>query len=369
VSADDVPFDPKGPLRFSAGTTTVQVSFVAVSLSAPEAVRYRYRLREIDSDWHETRAATPVSWRNLVPGAYHFTVGASDTNGAWTSDPATVEFTLLPAFYQTTWFALLCVAGAAAAITLLFLLRLNHATRRVREQMEARLGERERIARELHDTLLQSVQGLILKFQGVANEMPAGARSRQAIERTLDHADRVVAEGRGRVRALRGGALVIDDLPAALQRAAEEGLGGERAAIRTTVEGHARELHPMVLEEAYEIGREALANALVHSGAARVDVEIGHGPLQFRLRVRDDGRGIDAATLEKGGRENHFGLQGMRERARRIGAQIDLSSRPGSGTEITLTVPAATAYPAAEGARARARRFLVPWLRRNPARH
>jgi signal transduction histidine kinase len=298
-----------------------------------------------------------VSWRNLAPGSYRFTVEASDASGAWSSNRATVGFTLLPTFYQTTWFALLCLAAATAAISLLFLLRLRQATRRVRMQLEVRLSERERIARELHDTLLQSVQGLILKFQGIANDIPGGAPSRQAIERTLDHADRVVAEGRSRVRALRGVAIVIDDLPAALQRGAEELLGGERATIRTAVEGQPRDLHPMVLEEAYEIGREALANALVHSGAACIEVEVEYGPAQFHLRVKDDGRGIDAAILEKGGRENHFGLQGMRERARRIGAQLTLPSRPGGGTEITLTVPAATAYRAAEGA-------SESWMRR-----
>ncbi|HET8948310.1 MAG TPA: triple tyrosine motif-containing protein, partial [Candidatus Polarisedimenticolia bacterium] len=356
VSADDVPFDLHGGLRFPAGTSMVQIAFMGVSLSAPEAVRYRYRLQGIDRDWRETRSRAPISWRNLAPGSYRFTVEASDTSGAWRGNRATAEFTLLPAFYQTTWFALLGVAAALAAISLLFLLRLRQATRRVRMQLEARLGERERIARELHDTLLQSVQGLILKFQGAANDIPPEAPSRKAIERTLDHADRVVAEGRSRVRTLRGGTLILDDLTAALQRAADEGLGAGRAPIRTTVQGHAREIHPMVLEEVYEIGREALANALVHSGASRIDVEIGYEPAQFRLRVKDDGGGIDAAILEKG-RENHFGLQGMRERARRIGAQLDLSSRPGGGTEVTLTVPAATAYRALEEAR-------DSWLRR-----
>jgi signal transduction histidine kinase len=256
----------------------------------------------------------------------------------------------------------LCALGAAGAIGSLFLLRVRQATGRVRAQMEARLGERERIARELHDTLLQSVQGLILKFQSVANRIPRDEPARQAIETTLDHADRVVAEGRQRVRDLRTGALPIDDLPAALQRVAEEDLGGSGAPIRIAIEGDARRLHPMVLEEAYAVGREALVNAQRHSGAGRIDVEIVYGQKQFHLRVWDDGRGIDASILEKGGRSNHFGLQGMRERARKIGACFDLKRRPGGGTEMEISVPASTAYRSAD-AQPGGAGFRRPWRR------
>jgi signal transduction histidine kinase/ligand-binding sensor domain-containing protein len=362
VFADDAPYGPDAILRFPPHTSAVQIGFVAVSLSAPESVRYRYKLEGLDQAWREVRTATPVAYRNLDPGTYRFNVGASDTNGAWSDELATVRFTLLPAFYQTAWFRLLCVLGAAGAIGSLFLLRVRQATGRVRAQMEARLGERERIARELHDTLLQSVQGLILKFQGAANRIPRDEPARQAIETTLDHADRVVAEGRQRVRDLRTGALPIDDLPAALQRVAEEDLGGSGAPIRIAIEGDARRLHPMVLEEAYAVGREALVNAQRHSGAGRIDVKIVYGQKQFHLGVRDDGRGIDASILEKGGRSNHFGLQGMRERARKIGARFDLRRRPGGGTEMEISVPASTAYRSAD-AQPGGAGFRRPWRR------
>jgi PAS domain S-box-containing protein len=225
-------------------------------------------------------------------------------------------------------------------------------------RLEERVAERERIARELHDTLLQSVQGLILKFHAVAKQIPSEQPARQAIEKTLDHADQVLAEGRVRVRNLRTTSGSLSDLPAAFQQVAEEGSQGHEATFKTVVEGSVRELHPMILEECFAIGREALINAFSHSGGPNIEVEIAYDPRQFRLRVRDDGRGIDPAILEQGGRDNHWGLQGMRERASRIGAHLELWSRPGAGTEIELMVPAATAY------RALPHKPRSPWFRR-----
>jgi len=225
--------------------------------------------------------------------------------------------------------------------------------------MQERLDERERIARDLHDTLLQSVQGLILKFHAVAKQIHSGEPARQTIEKTLDHADEVLAEGRDRVRNLRASAESLRDLPSAFQSVAKETPQDREPAFRTVVEGKARELHPVVLEEIYCIGREALVNALTHSEGRNVEVEITYDPKQFRLRVRDDGRGIDPEILEQGGRAGHWGLLGMRERANRIGAQLGLWSRAGTGTEVELIVPGATAFRAV---RARSR---SSWFRRS----
>jgi signal transduction histidine kinase len=218
--------------------------------------------------------------------------------------------------------------------------------------MEARLGERERIARDLHDTLLQSVQGLILKFHAVAKRLPKEGVARQDMEKTLDYADQILAEGRDRVRDLRTDTTSSRELPTAFQQVAEESSPERAATFKTVVEGTVRELHPMVREESFAVGREAIINALQHSEGRNVEVEIIYDSREFRLRIRDDGRGIDPEVLQKGGRVNHWGLQGMRERANRIGAKLKLWSRPGSGTEVELTVPAATAYqsPRAEPA-------------------
>jgi signal transduction histidine kinase len=217
--------------------------------------------------------------------------------------------------------------------------------------LESRQAERERIARDLHDTLLQGFQSLILKFHAIARRIPALDPVRQDMEKALDYADRVLIEGRDRVWSLRSSAVSPTDLPAALQRVGDELAQGRGVNVKTAVEGTVRELNPIVLEESYSIGREALINALRHSEGVNVEVEILYHPTLFRLRVRDDGRGIDRDVLEKGGRDGHWGLQGMRERAGRIGGQMVLRCRrhPGSGTEVELTIPAKIAYRAIGG--------------------
>ncbi len=330
-------------LRLQPGTSHVEVGFGAVEITSPEKIRMQFRLDGVDTEWLDAGPNLRAIYSNIPAGSHALRIRACNRGGTW--DRAGIAYVIQqqPHFYQTAWFVVLCVLASVAVLSLLFLLRLKQATLRVRTQLEARLGERERIARELHDTLLQSVQGLLLKLQSMANRMPGGDPTRLAIESTLDDADRVVAEGRDRVRDLRGGPLPFQDLRAAFRRVAEEAPGAS-ADLSVTVEGDARDLHPMVLEESYAIGREALTNALVHSGGEHVAIEIGYAPARFRLRVRDDGRGIDPAIVGKGGKDHHWGLQGMRERARKIGAQFDLRSRPGDGTEIELSVPAKMAY-------------------------
>ncbi|HKX32467.1 MAG TPA: triple tyrosine motif-containing protein [Blastocatellia bacterium] len=354
ISADDQNYEFASPPTLPPGTASVRINYAAVSLSNPEAIRFRYRLQEVDRDWHEVPSIGAVTYRNLSPGSYHFSVAATDTGGSWSDQVASVEFAILPAYYQTAWFLALGITCAVAALYLLYLLRLRQVTRQVRGRLEARLNERERIARELHDTLLQSVVGLILKFQTIAQRMPGEESARQTMNQALDYADRVLREGRDRVRNLRDNAAALRDLPRAFQKVVEE-LSLDRAtSFKTTVTGAVQELHPMVLEEGYSIGREALINALIHSECLTLNAEIVYDSRQFRLLVRDDGRGIDSRILEDGGRPGHWGMQGMRERARRIGAQLEFRSGPETGTEVELMVPGATAY---RTVRAKSQRF------------
>jgi signal transduction histidine kinase len=199
----------------------------------------------------------------------------------------------------------------------------------------------------LHDTLLQGFQGLILKFHAITKRIPDRDPIRQDMEKTLDYGDEVLAEGRDRVRNLRASAGALRDLPAAFERVADEMRQDSSAIVKTVVEGNERELHHLVLEQSYSIGREALVNALNHSAGQHVEVEITYDAKQFRLRVRDDGRGIEPEILAKGSLDGHWGLQGMRERASKIGGQLEVWSRPGAGAEVQLTVPAKTAYRSA----------------------
>jgi len=218
--------------------------------------------------------------------------------------------------------------------------------RSIKAAWKSALRERQRIAQDLHDTLLQSVQGVILKFYALTMRLPPGSATRQEMEKALKRAGEVVEEGRDRIHNLRVTAASRDNLPAALQWVAEEISTGNEICFKMIVEGVALELDPIVLDETYYIGREALINAFRHSDGLHIEVQITYHPRQLRLRVRDDGRGIDPAILEKQGRENHWGLPGMRERAQRIGAEVKLSSHCGEGTEVELTVPGATAYRA-----------------------
>ena len=350
ITADDNIFwqnslgDASTNLHLPARVRDLQIDYTALSFVVPEKVHFLYKLEGWDNDWQWVGNRRQAFYTNLSPGDYRFRVAASNNSGVWNEAGAPFVFSIAPAYYQTTWFRLSCVAAFLAMLWALYQLRLRQATQRVRHRMEGRLVERERIARELHDTLLQSVQGLILKFDAVAKQIPRDEPARLAMDEALDRADEVMGEGRARVRNLRAGASALSDLPAAFQRVADETAPGREATFKTIVEGSVRELNPMVLEESYSIGREALINALAHSGGLHVEVEIMYDPRKFRLRVRDDGRGVDPGILEKGGRPGHWGMQGMRERAQGMGAQLGLWSRPGSGTEVELSVPAATAY-------------------------
>ena len=333
-----------GSVRLPPLIRDLQIDYTALSLVAPEKILFRYKLEGRDSDWQEAGNRRQVFYNDLSPGNYRFRVMACNNSGVWNETGTYVDFTIAPAYYQTAWFRISAVVLFLLVLGALYQLRLRQVARVVRARMEERLEERERIARDLHDTLLQSVQGLILKFHAVSKQIPADMPAHNALEKTLDHADEVLAEGRDRIRNLRVHSASLSDLPAAFRSVAEETSEGRDAIFKMVVEGHVRELHPLVLEECYCIGREAIINALSHSEGQHVEAEIAYDSRQFRLRVRDDGRGIEPGILEAGGRAGHWGLQGMRERAEKIGGQLRFWSRPETGTEVELTVPGATAY-------------------------
>jgi hypothetical protein len=343
ISADDKNYPLGSELKFPAHTSSVQISYAAISLSDPTAVHFRYKLEETDKDWHEVASASPVSYRNLAPGSYHFSVMATDTNGVWSDKVVTAEFAILPAFYQTRWFLVLCVAAALGGLYLIYLLRV----RQVAQKFRARMEERTRIARELHDTLLQSFQGLLLRLQAVSNRLAEGD-AKEGLDSAIEQGSQSIAEGRDAVQGLRSFTTRSTDLAAALNSLGATltpaDCNQSPPAFHVEVEGKARELKPVLRDEVYRIAGEALRNAFRHAQAHRVEIAIRYGERDLTVRVRDDGKGIVPETLEVKGRAGHWGLQGMRERARKIGARLELWSRPEAGTEIGLKIPAATAY-------------------------
>ncbi|WP_433972677.1 histidine kinase [Tunturiibacter lichenicola] len=356
VSADDKGYAPDPHLSLPAHTSSVQISYAAVSLSDPEAVRFRYKLQETDKDWHEAGTATPVTYRNLPPGSYHFSVEASDTNGVWSGTPANVAFTILPAFYQTLWFRSLCVILFLVAVARLYQLRLRQLARQYAMRLEERVSERTRIARELHDTLLQSFQGLLLHLQVVSDLLPMRPQeSKQKLESAVDQAAEAIREGRDAVQDLRSSATVTNDVAPALNVLGQElavdetNHSASAPVFHVEVEGTPRDLHPVVRDEVYRIAGEALRNAFRHADAQHVEIEIRYDERRLRLRLRDDGKGIDPKLLTDDGDEGHYGLRGMRERAKILGGKLTVWSERGSGTEVELIIPAAHAYMPSPG--------------------
>jgi signal transduction histidine kinase/ligand-binding sensor domain-containing protein len=332
-----------GRQQLPVHTTQLQIEYTAGSLTIPERVHFRYKLEGLDSEWQDAGGRREAFYTNLAPGEYSFHVIAANNDGVWDASGASFTFTISPVFYQRTWFRTLCVLVFLILSWLLFDLRIRQIRAKARGRLEERLAERERIARDLHDTLLQGVQGLVLRFQAVANRIPKWEPARELMERALQRADQVLLEGRDRVMNLRAGVGDVGELVQALAAAGEQLALAHPAQFRTSTEGVPRALHPTVHDEIFFVVREALTNAFRHADATKIEAEVSYGKLVLTVRVRDDGRGIEADVL-LGGRPGHWGLVGMRERARKIRANLDLWSKPGAGTEIELRLPAELAY-------------------------
>jgi signal transduction histidine kinase/ligand-binding sensor domain-containing protein len=335
--------DLGGEIRLPIHTTELRIPYSAGSLSVPERVQFKYKLEGSDHDWQDVGSRREAAYTNLGPGHYTFRVTASNNDGVWNETGAKIQLSISPAFYQTIWFYGLCVLALLGMLAELYKLRMRQVAAQVRGRLEARLAERERIARELHDTLLQGVQGLIWRFQAVSQSLPV-EHGRERMEEALDRADRLLAESRDRVKDLRPSPGSMAELVDALATEGEQLAQLKPANFRVTVQGVHRELHPIVREEGFLIAREAIGNAFQHSRAGNIEVEVIYDVPMLQVRVRDDGEGIDATVLGAGGRPAHFGLIGMRERAKRLGGHVEVWSKPGAGTEVDLRVPASVAY-------------------------
>jgi signal transduction histidine kinase len=266
------------------------------------------------------------------------------------------EFTIPPLFYQSHVFYVLCACAATLLLWQLYQLRLRQVAQHVRARSHARVEERERIARDLHDTLIQGVQGMILLFQGYASELPAMDPTRRKMEGVLDQADQLLREARERVSNLRT-LRVPSDITAAIRRLGEELFRDTSIPLKFLVSGSPRPLDLSVADNVYQIAREALTNALRHAQATTVEIELLFENAYLGLRVRDDGRGFEPSGGSRVDGPRHFGVQGIRERAQRMGGELKLWSREGAGgTEIDVTVPATRAYPGQHSQR--------PWWRR-----
>lgn len=350
-------------LKLSAATANIEIGFAVLSFADPGRVRARYMLEGFDRGWVESGTRRQAFYTNLPPGKYRFRVIGANNDGVWNKTGAALDFEIPPTFVQSVWFLLLCSVLALASLWFLYRLRVVQIAHRIRSRLEERIKERERIARELHDTLLQGVQGLILRFQAVAERIPVEEKSRAQLEAALATADDVVVDARNRVRDLRG-IEGTNDLCAIIEQLVAAAPFDPPIPVRIVVEGRPRPLHPLVAAEITRIVREALFNIAHHARASSAEVAIGFEARHLAIRVRDDGVGIPAHVLARGHKEGHFGMMGMRERAERIGGGITISSSPGDGSEISLTLPAELAFAKR---RSRRRVWLPRFLRRNHA--
>ncbi|MGJ5814438.1 sensor histidine kinase [Paludibaculum fermentans] len=338
LAADGAAVALGNPARVPARRQRITFGFVGLSLSVPERVRFRYALDGFDRGWSEPTPAHEAVYTNLGPGPYRFRVIASNVDGVWNGNEATLKFEIEPAVWQTWWFRLCGAALLILMIVALYRLRLMQLTGQLNMRFEERLAERTRIAQDLHDTLLQGFLSASMQLHVAADTLPDESPAKTRLERILKLMSQVIEEGRNAVQGLRSQRSEIHDLDQAFSRIQQELGIQEDINFRVIVQGRPQSMHPILRDEVYRIGREAVVNAFRHAQARSIEVELEYTAKQFRFLVRDDGCGIDPHVLKQG-REGHWGLPGMRERAEWIGAKLHVYSSPTAGTEVELSVP------------------------------
>jgi signal transduction histidine kinase/ligand-binding sensor domain-containing protein len=343
IIADRKNYTPADSLRLPSRTRDLEIDYTALSFVVPQKVRFRYKLEGRDADWQDPQTRHQAFYSNLRPGNYRFRVIACNNDGVWNEAGASLNFTLLPAFYQTNWFLLLCVAAFGGIGWAAYRWRIRQVAARLDSQFEERLAERTRIAQDLHDTLLQGFLSASMQLHVANDQLPEDWPAKPIVSRVLDLMGQVIDDGRNALRGLRSSTAESDDLERVLSQILQEFVLQQPIDFRVIVEGQARPLHPVIRDEVYRVGREALANAFRHSRASGIEVELEYGDSQLRVLVRDNGCGIDPDVL-RSGRDGHWGLSGMRERADRIGARLRVRSRAAGGTEVELSVPGHVAF-------------------------
>lgn len=356
LSTDERTYQPAEGIELPKGTENIRINYTALSLTVPERVSFKYRLEGLDPDWRPVGTRRDAFFTNLGPGSYRFRVIASNNDGVWNEEGAALEFRILPMFYQTSWFLALCAAAVLFMAWLGYKWRVRQVRNLLQFQFQERLAERTRIAQDLHDTLLQGIASASMQMEVIVDNLPAESHEKERLGRLHAMIGRLIEEGRNTVKGLRYERVGLDDLEAEVLRLRQELGGSKQTGFRVITEGRARPMNPVVGDDAVNIIHEALVNAIKHSGAANIETEIEYAANSLRILVRDDGIGIEPEILRMG-REGHWGLKGMHERAENIGARLKILSRPGAGTEVELSVPGHIAFVD------RHRRPFTRWLR------
>ena len=325
-------------------TRELQVDYTGLSLGLPELMQFRYRLQGFEGEWHEAGVRRQAFYMNLPPGHYVFQVIGANASGVWNDVGASVPVNILPTFYQTIWFRVLIGCMLGCALWLVFTYRVHRAATLIKERLAARYTERMRIARDLHDTLIQGVGALTVNVHAIMETVTGNEQAKENMDDVLDRADTLLAEGRDRIRDLRSEIEHDTDLNADLSQYISTNYPDARSLVEIAVLGDAIPLSSIVREEAVWIAKEALSNAIRHSGGSQIIVGVDFEPNAFSVAITDDGSGLETEILDSGSRYGHWGLPGMRERATAIGGRLTTRNLEPHGTEVRLTVPASVAY-------------------------
>jgi signal transduction histidine kinase/ligand-binding sensor domain-containing protein len=333
--------------RDAPGQKNLEIYYSALSFYAANRTTFRYQLEGFDKDWIDAGVRRAAFYTNLPPGTFHFRVTACTVDGLCNETGSSIDFTLASHYYQRPWFWGVVVVALAVMVWLGYQVRI----RQLREKYDVILAERSRIARELHDTLIQGFSGITMALQALAGRVKSD-EERATLTDIISDAARCLRETRQSVAGLRSGGGSRSSLANALEDAAREIAGAKDVRLRFHLDQQLRVLPAEVQYNLLRIAREAITNAVKHSGARTIEVVLESYPDGLNLRVKDDGTGFTrdsngasnggpgggaAGTL--GGTLGHYGLIGMKERAAQIGADIDLSSQPGSGTTVTVHLP------------------------------
>ena len=329
-------FSPAENLRLPPLTLDLQIDYTALSFVNPRKVRFRYKLEGRDATWQDPGTRRQAFYNDLSPGKYRFQVIACNNDGVWNEQGATLGFSVLPAWYQTAWFRLLALTfGLGLALLLILFDRQRYATL-LRARYDERLEVRTRLARELHDTLLQTIQGSKPAADVARESLSDPGKLRSTLDRLSQWLDRASSEGRAALESLRGSSTDTENLPVALRDVVDV-CRPDSMQIVSSASGVARPMHPMIRDEVFRIGEEAIRNACAHSGGTSLTVGVDYGK-NVTLTIRDDGCGFDPKLVDSG-KPGHFGILGMRERASHIGGRLSLSTRVGEGSCLTLIIP------------------------------
>jgi ligand-binding sensor domain-containing protein/two-component sensor histidine kinase len=335
-------------LPLPPGTHHVELHFDSISLASAEKIRFQYRLDDVDPVWLDADNSLTAVYTNIPIGTHAFRIRASNSDGVW--DRSGISFAVIqkPYFYQTWWFLAVCIGAFLGLLSAFYHLRVRRLHQRFAMVVEARVDERTRIARELHDTLLQSLHGLLFRFQAARNMLPRRPEeATEALDGAIARTEQAIGESQDAITGLRPAAQSdLEDLLRAVGNDLENRASdrGAQPTFEVIVEGERRAISPTLQAEVCRIASEILRNSFRHACARRIEAEIRYGDEQLRVRIRDDGKGIDPEVLLKGSRQGHWGLPGVKERAKQIGAQLVFWSEAGAGTEVQLSIPAAIAY-------------------------